>query len=216
MPTVSQYLPFGTGGVAGSPNTLSYASYAALTTLRGNGFLAGIAKSEQINTVLRQVSVGIAGLTKFAVDHGAVDALDDGSVANFKAAIKSALDALYIQDLSGLVPLTSFTGGNQNLASNGYQKLPGGLILQFGSVGFGDVAIGTPGNTGTVTFTAAGGIAFPTACLHVFPSIYVAAGAINNLQVSITDQTTTKFDYQIQEWSAASNPGTLHYLAIGK
>lgn len=93
MPT-SQYLPFGTGGVAGSPNTLSYASYSALTTLIGNGFQTGIARSEQINTVLRQATVGVAGIGQLIVDHGALDALDDGSPANFKAALKSALDNL--------------------------------------------------------------------------------------------------------------------------
>lgn len=213
--STSQYLPFGTGV---SANTLSYATYAALTTLIANGFQTGIAKSEEINTVLRQTSVGVAGLAKLIADHGPSDALDNGSISDFKAALKAALDLLYIQDLSGLVPLTSFTGANQSLSSNGYQKLPGGLILQFGSVGFADVPSGTPGATGTVTFTAAGGIAFPTAIFHVFPSIYVPTGgsATNNLQVAITDQTTTKFDYQIQEWSAATNPGTLHYLAIGK
>lgn len=213
--STSQYLPFGTGV---SANALSYATYSALTTLISNGFQTGIAKSEQINTVLRQVSVGVAGLAKLIADHGPLDALDNGSVSDFKTALKSALDLLYIQDLSGLVPLASFTGANQSLSSNGYQKLPGGLILQFGSVGFADVPSGVPGDTGTVTFTAAGGIAFPTAIFHVFPSIYVptGGGSPNNVQVAITDQTTTKFDYQIQEWSAATNPGVLHYLAIGK
>lgn len=91
---VSQYLPFGTGGVAGSPNTLSYSSYAALTTLIGNGFLSGIARSEQVNTVLRQATVGVAGVAQLIADHGALDALDDGSPANFKAALKGALDNL--------------------------------------------------------------------------------------------------------------------------
>lgn len=93
MPT-TQYLPWGTGGVPGSPNTLSYASYAALTTLIGNGFQNGIALPEQVNTVLRQATVAAAGLAKFATDFGPNDCLDDGSVANFSAAVKAALDAI--------------------------------------------------------------------------------------------------------------------------
>lgn len=211
----SQYLPFGTGGVPGSPNTLSYASYSGLTTLIGNGFQTGIAKSEEINTVLRQVSVGVAGVAKLIADHGALDALDDGSVANFKTALKSALDLLYIQDLSGLVPLTSFTGGNQALSANGFQKLPGGLILQFGSVSFADVSIGTPGDSGSVVFTSNGGIAFPNAIFHVFPGLQVPAGNFNGIQWALTAQSTTGFSYQLQEWAGGVNPGTLHYLALG-
>lgn len=155
----SQYLPFGIG--PGTPNTLSYATYAALTTMLATGFQPGIAKSEEVNTVLRQVTVGVAGVAKLIADHGSLDALDDGSVTNFKAALKNALDALYIQDLSGLVPTTAFTGGNQSKTTNGYQKLPGGLIVQWGEH-TGSVGTGVLNST-AVTLP----IAFPTACLNV-------------------------------------------------
>jgi len=52
---------------------------------------------------------------------------------------------------------TDFTGSNQSLTADGYQKLVGGLIMQWGSV---SPAINT---TTTVTFP----IAFPTACANV-------------------------------------------------
>ena len=48
------------------------------------------------------------------------------------------------------VALASFVGTNQSLAINGYQKLPGGLIIQWGKVT----------NNGTYTFP----LVFPTAC----------------------------------------------------
>jgi hypothetical protein len=93
---VSQYLPFGTGGVPGSPNTLSYAAYSALTTVIGNGFQSGTAESNQFNTLMRQVSVGVAALASFVATHGVEDVLDNGDVVEFRTNLKAALDALYI------------------------------------------------------------------------------------------------------------------------
>jgi microcystin-dependent protein len=90
MPS-SQYQAFATGG---SANALTPVAYAALTTLIANGFQTGIAKSEQVNTVLRQTTTAAAALGQLCVDHGSLDALDDGSAVNLKAAILSALNAL--------------------------------------------------------------------------------------------------------------------------
>lgn len=90
MTTTTQYLPFGT---AGGANTLSAAAYAA-TAVRGTGYVAGLADAQHINTALRQASVGVAGLAKFATDYGSLDCLDDGSPTNFATAVKSAIDAL--------------------------------------------------------------------------------------------------------------------------
>lgn len=57
--------------------------------------------------------------------------------------------------VTGLVDSSSFTGANQSLATSGYQKLPGGLILQWGTVSV------TNSSTSTFTFP----VAFPTACV---------------------------------------------------
>lgn len=118
---------------------------------------------------------------------------------------------------TAVVTTQSFTSG-QVLASNGYQKMPGGLILQWGSFTFGDVSIGTPGLTGSVTFSAVTGLAFPSACVWVGPMLQVASGgaAINNIQFALAGPpTSTGFAYQLQEWSAATNPGTLRWAALG-
>lgn len=90
MPT-TQYKPFGTGAGA---NTLSYSAYNATSALIDAGYAAGIADAQHINTVLRQVTVGVAGVAKFATDNGTLDCLDDGSVANFALALKASVDAL--------------------------------------------------------------------------------------------------------------------------
>lgn len=67
-------------------------------------------------------------------------------------------------------------GGFLNsLATNGYQKLPGGLIIQWGET---DVL--TNDNT-TITFP----IPFPNQCFIVIPAQYTADGAsVNNIQTS--------------------------------
>lgn len=90
MTMTTQYLPFAT---AGGANTYSYATYNS-SAVRLPGYAPGQADAQHVNTVFRQTTVGVAGLAKFAADYGALDCLDDGSVANFEAALKSAIDAL--------------------------------------------------------------------------------------------------------------------------
>jgi len=65
-----------------------------------------------------------------------------------------------------LVGLSDLTGGNQDLSSSGYQKLPGGLIIQWG-------AVAGASNT-NLTFTLP--IAFPTACLSATATVAVTTG----------------------------------------
>lgn len=118
---VSQYKAFAVGVGA---NTLPFTSYSAQTDLINLGFQTGTAKSNQMNTVLRQASVACAALAKFIADHGASDVLDDGSVANFETALTAVLDARYanivtsvagrtgaislaVTDVSGAAPLES-------------------------------------------------------------------------------------------------------------
>lgn len=83
------------------------------------------------------------------------------------AGIASAAEAQALTDDSlALTPkklADAFKGGNQSLLTNGYQKLPGGLILQWGSVS------GALGGTAAITFP----IAFPNAALHA-ASFYIA------------------------------------------
>jgi hypothetical protein len=56
------------------------------------------------------------------------------------------------------VSSSSFTGANQSLATAGYQKLPGGLIIQWGTAG---------PISGTASASISFSITFPTACLGV-------------------------------------------------
>jgi len=80
-------------------------------------------------------------------------------------------------DNSTKIATTEFVAlqwANQSLASNGYQKLPGGLIMQWGRA-FTNIA---PGSTLDITFP----IAFPS---DVFYSDVVVVTASTNNQLSI-------------------------------
>lgn len=77
------------------------------------------------------------------------------------------------------VALASFTGTNQSLTGGGYQKLPGGLIIQWGANVFASTG-------STVVFP----VAFPNTCMHVLMS--------DNDSAAITtfasgDKTATQF-----------------------
>lgn len=62
------------------------------------------------------------------------------------------------KSISPMTLAAAFQGSNQSLAANGYQKLPGGLIVQWGT--------SAAGVSGAVTFP----LAFPTACDSVVVS----------------------------------------------
>ena len=77
-------------------------------------------------------------------------------------------------------------GANQSLAANGFQKLPGGLIIQWFTA---------TESASAQSFTGAGGIAFPNACLAIFAT-HNAGGtttaiACNAAPVSATNFTLT-------------------------
>jgi hypothetical protein len=78
---------------------------------------------------------------------------------------------------------TNFTGSNQSLGSNGYQKLPGGLIMQWGT-------FTTSGSKTTVTFPTA----FTTACYNVQIIQYISndGGGTATSAVISTLPTTTQ------------------------
>lgn len=110
MAGTSQYLPFGTGVGA---NVLNYSSYSALSA-RTAGFSSGPASSQQVNTALRQASVGVAGLAKFIADTLNITLSDDGDVANFQAQLTSAINTLITSGGSSAATASDIWGGSNN------------------------------------------------------------------------------------------------------
>lgn len=93
----------------------------------------------------------------------------------------------------------SFGGSNQSLSANGYQKLPGGLILQWGSVT-------QSSGTASVTFP----LAFPSACKSVTTSM-VQPSIGNDYAVTVSTPTTTGFSV----YSNVSYNAVVPWIAIG-
>lgn len=86
--------------------------------------------------------------------------------------------------ISALRLAEAFMGANQVLAESGYQKLPGGLILQWG-----DVTIANGSFTGVWTYPTT----FPNSVLRVFATQDAqAAQGLVGAQADLTNSTTRK------------------------
>ncbi|MDD2056625.1 hypothetical protein NPS58_04080 [Pseudomonas putida] len=83
----NDFLPF--AGDAGA-NVLTQSAYAALGA-RTTGFLAGVAKSPELNKVWRQSSIMAASLAQAVADITGSDMIDNGTTAAIVAAIKNMM-----------------------------------------------------------------------------------------------------------------------------
>jgi hypothetical protein len=112
------------------------------------------------------------------------------------------------------VTQTSFTGSNQSLGTNGFQKLPGGLILQWGTVVLafnGNANNGFYGVSGTITFP----INFTTACYNVSATPY-RAGMFYGASIAVTGLTTSGFSASGSNQYGDSSGMSIYWFAIGK
>lgn len=167
-------------------NLLTQAEYSA-DAQRTTGHQPGIARSKLENKVLRQASLMASGLAQFIAAYQAnnvTDGLTAQNIADYllaaitaniptvpdasetvkgKIEIATASEAQALASaLLALTPSTlnqALKGSNQSLAQNGYQKFPGGLILQWGQVQV--YSNGTDGGSAPVTFP----VAFPAGCV---------------------------------------------------
>jgi hypothetical protein len=136
----------------------------------------------------RTLSIADSGVTtvKIADDAVTADKIADDAVTADKIA-----------DGDVVLP-GDFTGDNQSLSASGYQKLPGGLILQWGTVA------STSDAAQIFTFP----IAFPTAC-------FIAVGSFvteSSYPVRISATSTTTFTVDRAD---AVSDNDIRYFAIG-
>lgn len=108
----NDFLPF---GIETGANVLKPEDYDGLAA-RKTGFVSGVAKSEELNTVWRQASVIAATFAQYIVDRTGKDVLDDGDMAALLQLTKEALnsvqsigagDKTYQPDADGKVTLGS-------------------------------------------------------------------------------------------------------------
>jgi hypothetical protein len=102
--------------------------------------------------------------------------------------------------------LTKSSLFDASLTNNGYQRLPSGLILQWGA--------GTTDSGGTVAMTFP--IAFPTAVRQVLPTDQSAAANANNAHiVSTMNRTASGFTAITCRYDGTLNSSAFSYFAIG-
>lgn len=124
-------------------------------------------------------------------------ALGSNTVSGTKAQFNTAVTD------TDIAFLNDFTGSNQSLASSGYQKLPGGLIMQWGT----SSSIGQDSTT-TVTYP----IAFPSAVGSV-QITGTPAGMILGGQGVHTVSNVSTSSFVIQNGTDGTMP--FYWLAIG-
>ncbi|MGT4759845.1 gp53-like domain-containing protein [Escherichia coli] len=213
-------------------NVISQEEWEALPALI-SGFTAGKASSAQVNKVIRQASFIAAALAQFVSDKTQRDVLDNGDLPGFVELLGSGFAVEYLSRKNPFGDIKSDgtvqtalenlglgeaakrnvgTGANQipdmgsftlSVSGTGYQKLPSGFILQWGSIGAPGIA------QDVVTHFP---IAFPNRCLRVLVSQDYTpdSGAIGYIACAGFSPDPVKFI------SRASTPGLgASFLALG-
>ncbi|KDT13629.1 hypothetical protein AB84_4701, partial [Escherichia coli 2-052-05_S3_C1] len=92
-----------------------------------------------------------------------------------------------------------------SLTANGYQKLPGGMIIQWGSFSVSP----TGGSVGTVDITLP--VAFPAACRSVNALISTNDPSARSVGFDIgsTNRTKIRFTY------TSATPNSIYWMAVG-
>jgi hypothetical protein len=213
----NEFLPF--ANVDSGTNLLTQAEYAA-DGQRSAGNQPGIARAKLVNKAARQSSLMAAAMGKFIADRqgsNVVDTLTDDALATlFVQALRGG--AVFTTpsplDNSNLVATTAFVRaellqlGNAiynaifqaNKAVAGYQRLPSGIILQWGAF------LSTSGSDLTTNLP----ITFPTASLAVFATggYSPGTGVISYTSISLLSTS------QVISRSNLAGQAT-NFLAIG-
>ncbi len=109
MAGTNQFLPFATGAGA---NVLSPTTYAAMGALSG-GFTAGVANSQQMNTVWRQSSFIASGVAQLVANVTNVNINDDGNLTSFVTNLQNAISAISLATSgTGSVTTASIVSAN--------------------------------------------------------------------------------------------------------
>ncbi|HHP9695851.1 TPA: gp53-like domain-containing protein [Escherichia coli] len=213
-------------------NVITQEEWEALPALL-SGFTAGKASSSQVNKVIRQASFIAAALAQFVSDKTQRDVLDNGDLPGFVELLGSGFAVEYLSRKNPFGDIKSDgtvetalenlglgeaakrnvgTGANQipdmgsftlSVSGTGYQKLPSGFILQWGSIGAPGIA------QDVVTHFP---IAFPNRCLRVLVSQDYTpdSGAVGYIACAGFSPDPVKFI------SRASTPGLgASFLALG-
>ena len=165
------------GALLLSVTAISYAAgILTLNTFRDSDVISSKSVNDNFTYVQTNLDVIAASMVSAASNVQASNTTINTAISNVATA--AATDATSKANNAQAASLALFTGANHSLAGNGYQKLAGGLIIQWGNV--------TIASNGTVTFP----IVFPNA-VFVINVTGVTTGA-NPFGV-VGNQTTSNF-----------------------
>lgn len=175
--------------ISADDNTISGIAASSFVVSNGSGNIDGSAAQKAIP------SGAVVGTTDTQTLTNKTVALGSNTVSGTKSQFNTAVtdtDFAFTND---------FTGSNQSLGTNGYQKLPGGLIIQWGT---------TTETTTTVSFPTA----FPNACLFVSLNLkdVTYTGSFAPVYISTTSWTTTGFNLS---YPTGGLGGPRPWIAIG-
>jgi hypothetical protein len=115
------------------------------------------------------VTIGVTGLTFAQV-----------GAQNFASNAEAQAFAVLNKSIAPATLAAALQGSNQLLSGNGYQKLPGNLIIQWATV---------PSSTTSITFP----IAFPNSAMQVIFQANAGSGALTCADVQVLTKSATGF-----------------------
>jgi hypothetical protein len=118
----NEFFPFAAGGGA---NVIDQVAYEADTTLRANGFVAGVAESDVLNKVWRQ-STFVAAAVAQLIANNEEDAEDNGDLSEFVLKLTNAISAIAAAVPS--TPTGSVIWYAANAAPTGYLEADGAAV----------------------------------------------------------------------------------------
>lgn len=158
--------------------------------------VSNLTQNQLLTSVIGISPIVVTGNNSISVTNATQTA--DGTMS---AADKTKLDGL----VNG-VPLSNFIGSNQSLTTNGYQKLPGGLILQWGKL----AAVNLNQTFYSVTYP----IAFPTNALNVQATVSYLTFVTGSLNSVVKD--ITKIGFSVGgDHTSDTRTGDIYWFAIG-
>ncbi|MFP2422249.1 gp53-like domain-containing protein [Pseudescherichia vulneris] len=190
-------------------NVMSQADWEGLPALL-SGFTAGKASSAQVNKAIRQATTIGALVGQFIANSG-VDALDNGDVAGLVTKFTNAITTNLGLGTAATKNVGTGTGQipdmgsfSNSLAVSGYQKLPGGLIIQWGSF---NVSATSGVGTTDVTFP----LAFPLSMrgLSGIMSTNDPSQRFIGFDIATTTKTKARFTY------VTPTANSIYWIATG-
>lgn len=190
--------------LASSESTIISKLGATKTTLSALTAASSLADSDLmlVRQGVTDKSVTGAILKAFAVSPAASETVA-GILEIATAAEAQAFTAN--KAIDGAKLASAFQGANQSLASNGYQKMPGGLIIQWGIS-----AVQSSESTVNVTYP----FTFPTSVFQVVCGTYVNGGTADRM-MQLSSFSTSGATFLFNSFDSTAGSGQATYIAIG-